>query len=108
MLSLAIGAADAGTTASAKPVLQLIQRAPLKIQGVHFKPRERVRITATTPRAKQVLTTRSTRRGRLVALFSNFSAPDCLRLAVTAVGARGDRATLVINPPPTLPVPCPG
>jgi hypothetical protein len=107
ILSLALGAADARTTASVKPVLQLIQRTPLKIQGLHFKAGERVRITATTPRARQVLTTRSNRRGRLVALFRQFSAPDCLRLTVTAVGARGDRATLVVNPPPTLPVPCP-
>jgi hypothetical protein len=107
MLSFALAAADARTSQSAKPVLQLIQRAPLKIQGLHFKTAERTRMTATTARTQQALTIRTTRLGRLVATFSRFSAPECLRLVVTAAGAKGDRATLVVNPPPTLPAPCP-
>jgi len=107
VLAAGLGPAAARSTTAAKPVLQLIQRAPLKIQGTHFKARERVRLTAVTPQGRAVVTARSTRLGRIVATFGSFSAPLCNRLSVRAVGARGDRATLVVNPPPALPVPCP-
>ncbi len=107
VLAAGLGPAAARSTTAAKPVLQLIQRAPLKIQGIRFKARERVRLTAVTPGDRAVVTARSTRLGRVVATFGNFSAPLCKRLFVTAVGTRGDRATLEVNPPPALPVPCP-
>jgi hypothetical protein len=108
VLAVGVGPATAHSTSAAKPVLQLVQRSPLKIQGSHFKALERVRLTAVWRGGQAVATTRSTRLGRVVATFANSSAPLCRRLSVTAVGARGDRATLVVNPPPTLPVPCPG
>jgi hypothetical protein len=107
VLAVGSGAATAQGTATAKPLLQLVQRTPLKIQGSHFKALERVRLTAVSTAGQAVMTTRSTRLGRVVATFGNYSAPLCRRLAVTAVGARGDRATLVVTPPPTLPAPCP-
>jgi hypothetical protein len=106
-LTAAVGAAGAQTVA-AKPVLQLVQRSPLKVQGSHFKARERVRLTATSTSGSAVVTARTTRLGQVVATFSNFSAPICDGLTVTAVGTRGDRATLVVSPPPpALPTPCP-
>jgi hypothetical protein len=107
VLAVGIGPATARSNATAKPVLQLVQRAPLKVQGNHFKALERVRLTAASTAGQAVVTTRSTRLGRVVATFGNYSAPLCRRLSVTAVGARGDRATLVVTPPPTLPAPCP-
>jgi hypothetical protein len=115
VLGTEFGAAAARSSVTAKPLLQLIQRAPLKVQGKHFKARERVRLSATTTRGKAVAITRSTRLGRIVATFSNFSARVCDSLVVTAVGAGGDRATLEVSPPPpvegpagpTSPGPCP-
>jgi hypothetical protein len=106
-LAAGLGPAAARSTTTAKPVLRLVQRTPLKIQGTRFKARERVRLTAVTPGDRAVVTARSTRLGRIVATFGNFAAPLCKRLSITAVGARGDRATLEVNPPPALPVPCP-
>lgn len=108
VLAVGLGPATAHGTGGAKPVLQLVQRTPLKIQGNHFKPLERVRLTAVSTAGQAVAPTRSTRLGRVAATFGNYSAPLCHRLYVRAVGARGDRASLVVNPPPTLPVPCPG
>jgi hypothetical protein len=106
MIAAGLGSAGAHGSAATKPVLQVVQRAPLKIRGLHFKARERVRVTATTTSDHAIVTTRSTRLGRFVALFSKFSPSSCLRLVVTAVGARGDRAKLVVNPPPMV-LPCP-
>src|SRR5262249_22218518 len=107
VLAVGVGLATAHSTATAKPVLQLVQETPLKIQGNHFKALQRVRLTAVSTAGQAVVTTRSTRLGRVVATFPNYSAPLCRRLSVTAVGARGDLARLVVNPPPTLPAPCP-
>jgi hypothetical protein len=107
ILAVGTGSAIAHGSVATKPVLKLVQRAPLKIQGFHFKARERVRLTASTTGGHAAVTTRSARLGRVTALFSNFSPATCLRLVVTAVGARGDRATLVVNPPPPTPIPCP-
>jgi hypothetical protein len=107
VLAAGLGPTPGRSTTTAKPVLQLVQRTPLKIQGDRFKALERVRLTAVSTAGQAVMMARSTRLGRLVATFGNYSAPLCGRLSVTAVGARGDRATLVVNPPPALPVPCP-
>ena len=106
MVAAALATAGAHSSAATKPVLQLVQRAPLKIRGLHFKARERVRVTASTTSGHAIVITRSTRLGRFVAFFSHFSAAACLRLVVTAVGAKGDRAKLVVNPPP-MTIPCP-
>jgi hypothetical protein len=107
ILGAETGGAAAHASVATKPVLQLVQRAPLKVRGLHFKLRERVRLTASTTSGQAVATTRSNRFGRFVALFAGYSPSTCLRLVVTAVGARGDRAKLVVNPPPGIEVPCP-
>ena len=111
LLAIATVAA-ASTTASssaetARPSLSLVQRAPLVVAGAHFGTREVVRLTASSNTATAVARTTTTRRGQLVVHFTHFAVPDCVRVVVRAVGRRGDRAALVIDPRPGLAgIPC--
>ena len=93
-------AASAAGRSTSKAALRLVQRTPLEVQGVHFKLRERVRVTATTDTERVVRRVRTTRRGRFLA---DFGFDACKTTTVKAVGARGDRATLVVEPPPPPP-----
>jgi hypothetical protein len=108
LLPIALVAAPAATSAGgAAPVLALVQRTPLKIRGLHFKPRESVRVTATTAAGRASVVVRTSRGGRLRAAFGDFSPTPCLRLVVKAVGARGDRARLIVDPKPgSMGIPC--
>jgi hypothetical protein len=90
-------AAAATGRSTSKPVLKLVQRSPFQVQGLRFKARERVRLTASTDTERVTRTARTTRRGKFTA---DFGAVDvCKRVTVKAVGTRGDRATLVVEPP---------
>ena len=107
-LAVAALAFPAATSASgsATPSLSLLQRSPLQVRGLHFKARERVVVTAGTQREHTSVSVRTTRRGRFVARFTNFATNTCMPIAIKAVGARGDRATLVVQPPPPTEIPC--
>lgn len=111
LLALAAAAAVSATTSSsaqvARPTLVLVQRAPLVVQGAHYRPRELVRLSATDSAVGAVTVVTTTRKGRLVARFAHFAVPACLRVVVRASGRRGDRATLVIDPKPgATGIPC--
>ena len=94
-----MGAAAAASSNAAAPALALVQRTPLKVRGFHFQSRESVRVTAMTTDGRASVVVTTTQRGRLRASFGDFSPPPCLRLIVKAVGARGDRARLIVDPP---------
>ena len=103
MLALGGGATAAvHSPAKPKPVLVLRDRAPLTVSGVYFKARERVRVTAATQKHTVVRLTRTTRRGSFVVRLGAPGADSCGRITITAVGARGDRARLVIQPRPPI------
>jgi hypothetical protein len=85
------------TTQTARPTLKLVQRMPLIVQGAHFRPGERVSLTATAGTTSAAATTTTTRTGRIVARF-DYAPPLCTRIVVRAAGRRGDRATLVVRP----------
>ena len=103
---LAAGAASADGRTAARPSLKLVKRTPLQVQGLNFKVRERVRVTAssetTSSRVRAVV--RTTARGTFTARLGRWNR--CKAVTVKAVGAKGDRATLVVRPPPPINVPC--
>ena len=101
LLALALVAAASATasttTQTARPTLTLVQRIPLLVRGTHFRPGERVRLTATAGTTHAAAATTATRTGRIVARF-DYAPPICTRIVVHAAGQRGDRATLVVKP----------
>jgi hypothetical protein len=105
--ALVAGLAASGYGRStAAPVLKLVKRDPLQVQGLRFQPRERVRVTATNATTSKVTrqVVRTTARGTFTAKLGTWER--CAALVVRAVGARGDRATLLLQPPPPIDVPC--
>jgi len=91
-------AATATGTSTSRPTLKLVHRAPLEIQGVHFKLRQRVRVTATSDTKSAVRTARTTARGTFTVNLGTWDR--CKTITVKARGGRGDRAALVLQPPP--------
>ena len=91
-LGCGAGTADGGSEAPAKPSLQVIEQAPMTIQGNGFRSRESVRVSAagrqwrskTGARGSFVLTLRGANRCRIV--------------RIVAVGSDGSRAALRIIP----------
>jgi hypothetical protein len=90
---------------STAPSLTLVRRAPVTVSGAHFKRFERVRLTASTAQNSAVTKVRTTGRGRLLATFTGYNPNPCLRLVIKAVGSKGDRAKLIIEPQP-IEIPC--
>jgi hypothetical protein len=81
-----------------KPHLRLLDRAPLTLNGTHFRARERVRITVVTTET-QKRTVRSARDGSFTTQLDGVTVGRCGGLAVQAVGARGDTASLKVLQP---------
>jgi hypothetical protein len=83
-----------------------MKRDPLQVQGLRFKVRERVRVTATSATTPKSITrvVRTSARGTFSARLGHWN--HCAALVVKAVGAGGDRAKLMIQPPPPIDVPC--
>jgi len=90
-LALALPAA-----AGPLPALRLVSDQPLTVRGAHFKPREKVRVTARVDMTSRSRVVRSTATGTFKVSFDAPMAFDpCLEtLRVTAVGARGSDAML--------------
>jgi hypothetical protein len=109
---LAAAALAAGVASSAEgrtaagPSLKLIKRDPLQVQGLRFKVRERVRVTATSATTSKSTTrvVRTSARGTFTAKLGTWDR--CAAVVVKAVGARGDRARLILQPPPPIDAPC--
>jgi hypothetical protein len=91
---------------TAVPALTLVKRTPLQVQGSRFQTSERVRVTATSVTTSKVTrqVVRSTARGTFTARLGTWNV--CAAVIVRAVGARGDRAKLLVRPPPPVEVPC--
>jgi hypothetical protein len=97
--------ADAGAAAAALPALRVLDLTPVSVRGTHFASGERVVVTLRAGTAKRVRTVRVTTRGAFTVGFGTLAEQDRCSgsVAVTAVGARGDRASYKL---PTLA--CPG
>jgi hypothetical protein len=79
------------------PSLRLLSRAPITVQGMHFRARERVRVTLLAARDRVVRVTTSA-AGVFTARFAGISADRCADLSIQAVGAGGERALLKVRP----------
>jgi hypothetical protein len=91
---------------AAGPSLKLMTRDPLQVQGLRFKVAQRVRVTATSASTEKSITrvVRTSARGTFTARLGHWNR--CTAVIIKASGARGDRARLVIQPPPPIDGPC--
>ena len=86
------GAAAAATEDVRRPALRVASHAPLKVNGLHFKRGERVRVVAEVGRATYTRTVRATTAGTFAVTFVGVRANDPCALELRAVGALGSRA----------------
>lgn len=103
MLCAAVAAAAvAGSVAAApvkpKPRLVMATAQPAVVHGSHFAGGERVRVSFSTGGDASTRAVRATAAGTLIAAApAGFTYSPCgAPLLVTALGARGDRATLKV------------
>jgi hypothetical protein len=93
---------------SAKPVLRLVDRAPLTVEGVRFRALERVVITADVSDDRYRRVTRATRAGAFTVRFASAAVDRCSGLLVLAIGGGGSRAELKLPAPACPPQLRPG
>ena len=109
-LALLVASPDVSAATQSPPqaTLQLVASTPLTVRAAHFKLRERVRVTASTDSDTATRVTRTTRRGVFSVDFGTLGKDPCATITIKAAGAKGDRATLVVKPPPPIdsPGPC--
>lgn len=87
-----------GSLASPRvPSLRLLGSSPITVRGIHFKARERVRVTLFATGAL-VARVRTSEAGAFTAQFGDNVAGGCSGLSIRAVGAGGDRALLKVEP----------
>jgi len=94
VLLLALPAAAASPR---RATLKLGTLAPLVVQGRGFGRTERVVLTATAPSAQRMLGVVARRNGSFTARF-DLRLGRCTPLTVRAVGVRGSRAILQVQP----------
>jgi hypothetical protein len=106
MVLVGVGAASAEGHSAAAPKLRLVDRDPLQVRGSRFAAGERVRVTATnvTTSKATARVVRTTGRGTFSVRLGRWGR--CAAIIVKAVGAGGDRATLMVRPPPPVAIPC--
>lgn len=93
LVALLAAALVPAALAAAGPQVRLVGRAPAAVAGVGFHPRERVAVTVAAGTVRLRKTVVSSARGGFLARFAQgLPVGTCAQLAVTAVGARGDRA----------------
>jgi hypothetical protein len=110
---VAIAASAASSTAGAKrpkPILTLAESAPLTVNGRHFRPLERVRLTLSASGSIRVRRTRASAAGSFRVGFGDVDAAvdRCSGgFFLLAVGSEGSRAALspqqLKAPPPDCP-----
>ena len=80
-----------------RATLKLAALAPLAVHGQAFATKERVVLTASSSNAQRVLRVVAGRSGSFTARFS-LRLGRCASVTVRAVGARGSRAILQVEP----------
>jgi len=90
-------ALPAGAAQPRRATLKLATLAPLVVHGRFFGARERVVLTASAPSTQRMRGTVASRNGSFAARF-DLRLGRCTPLTVRAVGARGSRAVLQVEP----------
>ena len=105
-----IAASTAGATVSdvdaAKRTAKLhaTSTQPLKVRGVGFAPRERVRVTARSRSAAKAKAVVASAAGRFEVTFPTIAVDRCNGAVVSALGSEGSRVGLKL-PQPLCPPP---
>jgi len=86
--------AATGAASAATPALRFLALTPATVRGTHFVPREQVKLTLRAGTDMRTRTVRTTAAGAFIVDFGRLREQDRCSgsVAVTAVGARGDRA----------------
>lgn len=90
-------ALPAGAAQPRRATLKLAALAPLVVEGRGFGKGERVVLTASASNAQRLLSVVARRKGSFTARF-DLRLGRCASLTVRAVGARGSRAILQVEP----------
>ena len=91
--SLALVLAPAALATTSVPRVRLVDRTPTTVAGTGFRVGERVVVTVNASPTHLSKTVITTARGDFLARFGrNLVVAHCGQVAITAVGARGDRA----------------
>jgi hypothetical protein len=90
-------ALPASAAQSQRATLELATLKPLVVEGHGFGKREQVVLTASASNARRLLIVVARRNGSFTARF-NLRLGRCAQLTVRAVGTRGSRAILQIQP----------
>ena len=87
-------APTATASRDATPSLRFVALIPVKVQGARFFPGERVKVTLRAGTATRARSVRVATHGGFTVLFGRLEERDRCSgaVAVSAVGARGDRA----------------
>jgi hypothetical protein len=93
-LVLGFAAFSRNDAKTAKPTLRIVQSAPSKVRGQHFRPGEAVRVTA----GKRTLRTTANGNGTFVVTIPGSSRCDGSR--VLARGSAGSYAVVKVLPSP--------
>ena len=92
--------------AVARPSVRVTDTAPFTVRGSHFAALERVRVTVDS-KSNAVRTVTTTGLGAFFVRFRTLQVGYCPSYSVTAVGAKGSRATFRFVsrecPPPPAP-----
>jgi hypothetical protein len=100
---LGVGSTQAGAETMRRPVLRLVDKQPVTLNGLAFKAHERVRVTIKSDEFRRTRTVRATRRGAFAVEF-DVRLGRCSGLFATASGSLGSRAAHKL-PQPQCPPP---
>ena len=95
VVALAAPAAASGPA----PALRLTALQPLRVKGIHFQSRERVRVTYVGA-IRRTRVVRARADGLFRVGFVDAAADPCSSFSILAVGSTGDRARLRHRPLP--------
>jgi hypothetical protein len=90
-------ALPAGAASPRRATLELASLAPLVVKGSGFGSVERVALTASAPSAQRMMSLLAHRNGSFTARFG-LTLGECATVTVRAVGVRGSRAILQVEP----------
>jgi hypothetical protein len=96
LAAVVFSAAAAANAAAQPPTLRLVRTQPLTVAGQRFQPRERVRVVVD---GRVVARASANAQGAFMAA-TGVAFDRCLDMAVSVIGASGDRATLEKLPKP--------
>jgi hypothetical protein len=100
IVAAVLSAAAAASAAAQPPTLRLVRGEPLTVAGQRFHPHERVRLVVD---GRVVARTKANARGSFTVTSTGVALDRCLDMAVSVVGASGDRAALAKLPKPACP-----